>query len=79
MTGCVSSPLSEVQEYNRQIDIQNWVLCEAVYERANTPTVHYGHTHRRHMSVGLLADAVKDDLIQNRCRGILKDYWADHI
>ena len=76
--GCSSNPLTEEQEYNRQIDLQNWLLCEAVYESSGRPTIHYNHTHRN-LRGNSLAYAVKQDLIDNSCRMILRDYWAEGI
>ena len=76
LAGCASQPLTEVEEYNRQIDLQNWALCEAVYEKVGHYTYHIGHSH---VSGRTRPDWVKDDLITNHCRMILKDYWAHRI
>jgi hypothetical protein len=79
--GCavLTEEQEEIIQYNRQIDLQNWTLCKQAYERSGTFTIHFGHTHQGPMSRNAEANAVKDDLIDNHCKMILRDYWADHI
>ena len=73
-----ATPLTWEQEYNRQVDLQNWVFCAAIYEAYGQPTYHDGHSHSngkwRHYYV-------KDDLFTNNCRSILKrnGLWEEGI
>jgi hypothetical protein len=77
LTGCASGPplTEDEKEYNRQADWENWILCEQIYERAGQPTWHRDHSHHgrtRHWMV-------KQDLGDNQCRKILKDYWIHGV
>lgn len=68
------------KEYNFQIDLQNWSLCETVYENAMQPTYHRDHSHQRHMTRSAQRHAVRDDLYVNQCKKILgSNYWSTHV
>ena len=80
--GCATTLTQEeqdVRDYNRQIDLQNWNMCERVYLDSHIPTIHFNHTHTKPMSGNRLAEATRSDLIVNQCRMILRGYWADRI
>jgi hypothetical protein len=80
LCGCAGQAKTPEQiEYNRQIDLQNWELCMRVYERSGQPTYHFGHSHQHRTTPNQLSDYVKQDLIVNGCKSVLKHYWADHI
>ncbi len=77
-SGCASVP-EHVSEYNRQIDKENWELCKAIYERYGRPTYHT-HSHSTPMTKRTEAAYIREDLIVNHCRSIIKpEYWGDHI
>jgi hypothetical protein len=78
--GCASNTLPEEElerrQYNRQASVENWNLCEQIYLSAGQLTWHIGHTHS---NKGRRVDifAVRQDLLDNRCRQLLGDYWIE--
>lgn len=76
MVGCTSTKSFE-QEYQESIDLENWRACKAAYDSRNHATIHRNHSHSKGISA--TAGDVKDDLIQNRCKSILRDSWATGI
>lgn len=77
LAGCASGPplTQDEIEYNRQMDVENWMLCETVYDNAGKITWHRDHSHRgrtRHWMI-------QQDLADNGCRQILKGLWAHSI
>lgn len=78
MSGCATRSPEEVA-WSQAMTMENWRLCEMVYEDAGHPTVHHGHTHRRGGRVhGMDAlTAARLDLMHNQCRQVLGPYWAE--
>lgn len=72
--GCASTMTAEEVEYQRQLDRENWALCEAVYKEARQYTLHIGHVHRRGVEPKWYE--IKDDLTSNDCRRVLGPYYA---
>ena len=79
MAACAPvEPLTWEEEYNRQVDLQNWTFCAAIYQAYGQPTYHNGHSHSKgkykHYDV-------KDDLFTNQCRNLLKrnGLWEEGI
>ena len=59
----------EAREYKNAEDAERWRLCSMIYDYYGKPT-HSTHAHirgRKHRP-----DQVRDDLMQNECRSILK-------
>jgi hypothetical protein len=84
LAGCASTLTEEereVKEYNEQVMRENWTLCEQVYLANGTPTFHKGHTHTRGSTRRSSLENIRQDLITNRCRHILKPHglWAEGI
>ena len=66
----------EVREYRRGIDTLNWNLCLQVYNNSPGAFVwHINHngSHRHYNPMD-----IRQDLVQNSCRSVLGDYWADY-
>ena len=79
LVGCSLTPeQKERQQEMMYIDLENWAMCEQVYEKAGKPTWHFGHTHSRPLGGVVLRDALRSDLSTNKCHWILGDYWADY-
>jgi hypothetical protein len=82
--GCVTNPsgVDDAAENTRlvhQINLANWDLCQRAYKENNQHTYHTGHLHRANGQIlGESAFwAIKSDLIDNRCRQILRVYWLE--
>ena len=69
----------ERQQERLAIDLENWEMCELAYSQSHQPTWHYGHTHARPLKGLALREAVRSDLVTNRCRWVLGDHWADYM
>lgn len=78
--GCASNTLSEeeleIRQYNEQASVENWNLCEQIYAYAGQVTWHKGHTHAN-KGRRVRLDDVRQDLLDNRCRQVLGDYWIE--
>jgi len=71
----------EERDWRRVIDKENWEMCELVYKQSGAPTWHIGHVHSRTgrpQSLQAEAHNNKSDLITNRCKSILGDYWIKY-
>ena len=77
---CSNTPPTEEElferEYNEGIDKANWVVCTKKYLQQGEPTYHKGHTHDRSRVRPI---DVRFDLIDNNCKRILGDSWADRL
>jgi hypothetical protein len=70
------------KDWNEQVDLRNWRLCEQAYMQAGKPTWHKDHTHSMGLGKGRLRNEdVRSDLMTNRCRGVLKPagYWEEYL
>jgi len=71
----------EVRMWRDGIDAENWEMCELAYRNSGVPTMHYDHTHdkfRGIMTESSRKAAIRSDLLANRCRSSLKDWWIDY-
>lgn len=75
LAGCASTMTAEDVEWRRQIDRENWQLCDSIYKQFDKPTFHR-HLHRRNVEPRWYE--IRDDLSDNACRAILGDYWIDY-
>ena len=79
--GCATNRLStEEVDYRRQIDAENWHLCQKVYKENHVTTVHVDHIHQ---SDGSIRDPrryyfVRSDLNNNSCQRVLGQHWIDY-
>ena len=74
--GCASTLTPEEREYQQAIDLENWVMCEKVYEQYGKWTIHRDHSHTRARPYP--RGFVKQDLADNNCRKVLGEYWAEY-
>ena len=74
LSACESLSPDEI-EWRRQIDNENWLLCQQVFKQGNAYTV-TSHEHRRHRAHR--PHEVKEDLADNFCRTNLKEYWIEY-
>jgi hypothetical protein len=71
-----STPLPSYEvEWRRSIDHENWRMCANAYKQYNHYTIHVDHTIKEHK---YNSRWVKYDLLQNNCRQVLGQYWADY-
>lgn len=80
LTGCAGNFFTPDQlEWRHSIDIENWDNCEAVYNHYGVPTFHINHSHSIRSVRRITTFDIRDDLMVNRCRGVLgKKYWIDY-
>ena len=82
LCACTSMTADEREEkkdgaaYKQNIDIENWAVCEKIYNRYNKPTMHVDHSHGRHDRIRPWM--IKKDLNVNMCRGIMGESWIHH-
>lgn len=58
------------------MDAVNWQTCEAKIKAHKHPTFHKGHVHREGWDP--TPWQVKDDLVLNNCRAVIKNEWANY-
>jgi len=75
LVGCSSQDLTKAEvEYRHGVDYINWLACMDAYHRAGIATVHdYPASVRKPAH-----HEIRGDLIQNNCRHVLGDYWAEY-
>ena len=77
LTAC--TPLTEIQKeqrvYRHFTAQENWINCQAIYERAGVMTVH-DHDHSGWRKIRTWD--YESDLRRNDCKRLLGDAWADH-
>ncbi len=75
--GC--APLTGLEKEERawkaNIDLENWENCEAIYSHNLQATWHIGHSHDHPRSRMQNRHDIRADLVTNRCRWILGEYW----
>ncbi len=78
LVACASGPplTEEEKVYNRQMDRENWILCELIMEQQGVVQAVHNHHHGRN-DMYLKPWMVKQDLIGNHCRMRLGALWAD--
>lgn len=78
ISGCASVPLTEDQEYNRQVSAENWAMCEAIMvEQHATQALHYHHHGRNNMYTRPWM--ITQDLSNNFCKRRLGRRWAEKL
>jgi len=72
LAACTTMPAEEreLRAFNTK---ENYRLCVLAYDQAHVGMFHNNHTHRDGTSV----IEMRQDLADNNCRMILKDYWID--
>ena len=70
-----------VREERRAYDLENWLLCKAIYHQQGWPTIHMGHRHSRLRERAgrqkYNAFDVRSDLSNNHCWSVIpRDMWA---
>ena len=73
VSGCATYDAEE-RAYRDAIDAENWRMCELVYQQAGASTYHRDHEHNHRVRW----DDIKKDLMDNRCKVLLGDYWAEY-
>lgn len=76
LAGCSNNP--EVREWNLAASRENYNLCRLAYKQNRQPMLHVDHIHREDRIEGLPEYwALKSDLMHNKCRVILGEYWVE--
>ena len=80
LASCASNLTADQMQWRQGIDNENWDNCERVYLSSAVYTLHIGHTHsKRDVRLGKVSDRdIRDDLMTNNCRFILRDYWIEY-
>lgn len=83
LSGCASQLTEEEIEVRRQIDLENWNLCELAIKLVNDYTIHVGHSHSRNRNRNRgnstkQAWIIRDDIRSNQCRYRLGKYWVKY-
>ncbi len=72
---------SEERAWKRQVDWENWTMCDYAYKQAGAYTIHENHGHDRwgrRSQRGITHWDIKSDLRNNNCRAILRDLWIHY-
>ena len=78
LAGCASNLTADERDWREGIDRENWRLCDRAYRQARKATIHLNHSHKYEDRRPVKHHFIRDDLMRNQCRSILRDYWADY-
>jgi hypothetical protein len=68
VSGCGAPRTQAEIEYYRAEQLEKWAICEEVYRRSDTHTIHF---HKHHTSTDTPYE-INEDLTVNNCRMILR-------
>ena len=76
LTGCASNLTPEEIEWNKQVDLDNWHMCQVAIAQAKDMTIHINHSHRWDRNRPL---DIRSDLAINQCWERIGDHWIPRI
>lgn len=80
LLACAGTMTQDEADWRSAIDEANWEMCKQAFAQKGVATVHYDHQHGHNGVVyGTRREwAVRQDLGDNHCKMVLRDYWAEY-
>lgn len=76
--GCSTLTIEQIEarDWKQSIDRENWELCDKAYRQHSKATIHLDHQHGKRDRIKHWM--IKSDLLQNNCKMVLGEYWAEY-